>query len=129
MIRGLRMTVAHLKKQMDRRFTRLRRDLSHRFADVDARFDAVGARFADVDARFDAVDARFADVDARFDAVDARFDASDARMRAGFESLHDKLDSLARSMKQQFTEQKDHYDLVIGNYENRLRDLERSTRT
>lgn len=59
-IRRLRMTVAHLKKQMDRRFTRLQREMNARFVGVDRRFISVDDRFDAVDQRFDGMDRRVA---------------------------------------------------------------------
>jgi hypothetical protein len=97
MIRGLRMTVAALHQRVNVRFGRLERR----------------------------IDARFEQVDSRFGHVDAQFDAMDARMRAGFESLHDKIDSLARAIKAQ----SDQFDKVTELFEQRLRDLEPAPRT
>ena len=62
-------------------------------------------------------------IDARFRKVDTRFTESDARMRAGFESIHDRLKSLSR----QIAEKHDHYDRVNLLHERRLQDLERQS--
>ena len=89
---------------------------------VAALHQRVNARFRRLERR---IDARFEQVDSRFGHVDAQFDAMDARMRAGFESLHDKIDSLARAIKAQ----SDQFDKVTGLFEQRLRDLEPPPRT
>jgi len=66
------------------------------------------------------IDARFRASEAR---LDVRFRESDARMRAGFESLHDKINSLSRQM----AEQDRHFRKVDDLYETRLQDLERQS--
>ena len=110
------MTVAALHQRMNKRFTRLGRQ-------IDARFRASETR---VDARFRASETR---IDARLRASEARIDArlkeSDARIRAGFESLHDKFNSLSR----QIAEQDRHFRKVDDLYETRLQDLERQAPT
>ena len=73
-----RMTVAQLEQRMDRRF-----------AEVDKRFDAV-------DERFEAVDRRFGELEHRLSA----------RIDLRYESISDKLDSIARSLKANF----DHHE-------------------
>ena len=92
-----RMTVAHLKQRMDRRF-----------AEVDKRFDAV-------DERFEAVDRRFGELEHRLSA----------RIDLGYESISDKLDSIARSLKANF----DQHEMVVSEHENRIKALEAWTRT
>lgn len=102
------MTVAALHKRVHTRFRRLERR-------IDARFKSFETR----------VDVGFKAVDARFTAIDARLDAMDGRMRAGFESIHDQLNSLGGVIKAQ----SDQFDKVTGLFEQRLRDLEPPPRT
>jgi chaperonin cofactor prefoldin len=99
MIRRLRMTVAHLKKQMDRRFTRLQREMN---------------------ARFTGVDQRFVSVDQRFDAVDLRF----ASLERHLESLGEKLDSIAKTLDNKI----DKHFRAVHEHENRITDLEAAER-
>src|SRR6185295_7982118 len=113
MIRRLRMTVAHLKKQMDRRFTRLQRQMN-------ARFSGVNQRFISVDKRFDGVDQRFNGVDQRFNAVDRRF----ASLERHLESLGHKLDSIANSLE---AKDKRHW-MAVDEHERRITDLEAAER-
>src|SRR5262245_58964666 len=116
MIRRLRMTVAHLKKQMDRRFTRLRREMN-------ARFTAVDQRFMSVEQRLDAVDQRFDAVDRRFDAMDARFERSDLKfavLERHLISLGEKFDSVAKTLNGNVA----HLFRVAHEHEDRITDLE-----
>jgi len=50
MLRRVQMTVAQLRKHMDRRFTRMSRRLNGRFAAVDTRLDSVDARIDSLNA-------------------------------------------------------------------------------
>jgi hypothetical protein len=92
MIRRSRMTVAALSQRMDRRFKRVER------------------RFEDFERR---VDRRFEDFDRRF--------ATAAEMRAGFESVHAKIDALIKIIDTQYG----HHDRILVEHDARLGDLER----
>jgi DNA anti-recombination protein RmuC len=65
---------------------------------LEERFDRIDDRFDAVDRRFDAVDQRFQVVDQRFDRVEA--DARELRgeMKAGFERIDRRLDSLQHTI-------------------------------
>jgi hypothetical protein len=110
MIRRFRMTVAHLKKQMDRRFTRLQRAMNARFTGVDQ-------RFVSVDQRFDVLDRRFGDMSRR---SDARF----ASLERHLVSLSEKLESIARTLDTKMNEQ----FKAVHEHENRITDLEAAER-
>ena len=73
-----------------------------------------------MDSRFDAVDTRFEAVDKRFESVETRLEAIDARMRAGFESLHAKLNGMFHGLDRK----SDHHQIIVELYEQRLKDLE-----
>ena len=66
------------------------------------------------------MDRRFDALDKRFEAVDRRFDAIEGQMRAGFESLHNKLNSMFRRLDHKF----DHHQTIVDVYEDRLQELE-----
>lgn len=66
------------------------------------------------------MDRRFETVDKRFEAVDKRFDRLEGSLGVGFESLHAKMDSLFRSLTQDFN----HHQKIVELYEKRLHDLE-----
>jgi len=121
MIRRLRMTVAHLKKQMDRRFTRLRRNMN--------------ARFVGVDQRFDSMEQRFDSMEQRFDAMEQRSDARFASLERHLVSLGEKLDSVARrldgkidSLDQRLNDKIDWQFTAVHEHERRISDLERAER-
>ena len=108
------MTVAHLKKQMDRRFTRLRRNMNARFVGVDQRFDSI---------------------EQRFDAMEQRSDARFASLERHLVSLGEKLDSVARrldgkidSLDQRLNDKIDWQFTAVHEHERRISDLERAER-
>ena len=55
-----------------------------------------------VDERFDAVDRRFDAVDKRFDGIDRRLDRLDERLDTELPRLHERIDSVQRTMLQGF---------------------------
>jgi len=104
MIRRLRMTVAHLEKRMDVRFTRLERRMNARFAAVDGRLGAMEGRLADMSR-----------------SHDVRF----ASLERHLISLGDKFDSITRRLDGQVQ----HHDDLIDEHEKRLQDLEYAERS
>lgn len=123
MIRRVRMTVAQLKTQMDRRFTRLERTLRSHVAETGTRFASVDTRFAAIDARFEAVDARFDAMDARFDSAERRADVRMGTLERRLDSVDDKLDAIIGILRDGLQ----HHQRILDEHETRLNDLERQS--
>lgn len=60
--------------------------------------DKVDRGFERVDKRFEQVDKRFDQVDRRFERVDAEFLTVRGEMKAGFDAVNGRIDSVQRTM-------------------------------
>jgi chromosome segregation ATPase len=65
---------------------------------VDRGFERVDKRFEQVDKRFDQVDRRFEQIERRFERVDAEFLTVRGEMKAGFDAVNGRIDSVQRTM-------------------------------
>jgi archaellum component FlaC len=109
------MTVASLKQSMDRRFTRLERLMHRQFASVDEELESIDNRFESIDRRSKTIDKRVDDLEARL----AR------RIDMRFESISDKLDSLAKGINERLA----HHAQIDDEHEKRVRELEAFARS
>jgi hypothetical protein len=82
----------------DKRVDDLRSEMHRGFDQVGQRFEQVDQRFEQVDQRFEQVEQRFRLVDHRFDRVEADIRELRSDMKAGFEVLGGRFDSLQRLM-------------------------------
>jgi hypothetical protein len=114
MIRRLRMTVAHLKKQIDRRFTRLQREMNARFVGVDQRFAAMEHRFDDMSQRSDA----------RFSSLERHL----LSLGEQLESIARRLDTKIDLAGQRLDDKIEWHFAAVHEHERRITDLEKAER-
>jgi hypothetical protein len=100
------LTRDHFTEVLNARFAEFGAKIDQRFAEQDAKFDALESRmekrFSEQDAKFDALESR---MEKRFSEQDAKFDALESRLEKRFVEQDGKRASLEARIEKRFDEQ------------------------